>query len=90
MENLVVWLQSVGYPGVVDRHVDVMGVTWFRAMVGPYASRERAEAAAQELGSRYGYKPWILRMETAVEPLYEPDSTGVPADSAAAADTLQL
>ena len=90
VENLVVWLQSVGYPGVVDRHLDVMGVTWFRAMVGPYPSRERAEAAAQELGSRYGYKPWILHMESAVEPLYEPDSTDVAADSGAVADTLQF
>jgi hypothetical protein len=89
VENLVVWLQSVGYPSVVDRHLDVMGVTWFRAMVGPYSSRERAEAAAQELGSRYGYKPWILHMESAVEPLYEQDSTDVAEDSAAAADTLQ-
>jgi hypothetical protein len=89
VENLVVWLQSVGYPGVVDRHLDVMGVTWYRAMVGPYTSRERAEAAAQELGSRYGYKPWILHMETAVEPLYEPDSTDVAADSAAPVDTLR-
>ena len=89
VENLVVWLQSVGYPSVVDRHLDVMGVTWYRAMVGPYSGRERAEAAAQELGSRYGYKPWILHMETAVEPLYEPDSGDVAVDSAAPADTLR-
>jgi hypothetical protein len=47
VDNLVTWLRSVGYPGVVDRHVDPMGETWFRAMVGP-------------LGARYGYKPWIL------------------------------
>ncbi len=90
VENLVIWLQSVGYPGVVDRHLDVVGVTWYRAIVGPYSSRERAEAAAQELGSRYGYKPWILHMESAVEPLVKPDSASVAADSAAAADTLQL
>jgi hypothetical protein len=60
VDNLVTWLRSVGYPGVVDRHVDPMGETWFRAMVGPYPDRDRAEEAAQSLGARYGYKPWIL------------------------------
>jgi len=90
VENLVVWLRSVGYPGVVDRHRDVMGVTWYRAMVGPYSSRERADASAQELGSRYGYKPWILNMESPVEPLDRPDDEGAVSDSAeTATDTLQ-
>lgn len=60
VDNLVTWLRSVGYPGVVDRHMDPMGETWFRAMVGPYPDRDRAEEAAQSLGARYGYKPWIL------------------------------
>jgi SPOR domain len=82
VEDLVIWLRSVGYPGVVDRHRDVMSVTWFRAMVGPYASRERAEAAAQELGARYGYKPWILRVDR------PSDEAAAPADSAAAAGAV--
>jgi len=60
VDNLVSWLRSVGYPGAVDRHEDVMGVTWYRAMVGPYAERELAEEAARSLTARYGYKPWIL------------------------------
>ena len=90
VENLVVWLRSVGYPGVVDRHRDVMGVTWYRAMVGPYSSRERADASAQELGARYGYKPWILHMESPVEPLDQPDDEGTVSDMAETeADTLQ-
>jgi len=63
VDELVSWLHSVGYPGVVDLHQDVMGVEWFRAMVGPYAGRDQAEAASQSLASRYGYKPWILRVE---------------------------
>ncbi len=63
VDELVSWLRSVGYPAVVDLHQDVMGVEWFRAMVGPYSSREQAEAASQSLASRYGYKPWILRVE---------------------------
>ncbi len=65
VDNLVTWLRSVEYPGVVDVHVDPMGVTWYRAMVGPYQDRERAEEAAQSLGARYGYKPWILSISRA-------------------------
>ncbi|MGD8700689.1 MAG: SPOR domain-containing protein [Gemmatimonadales bacterium] len=72
VDELVSWLRSVGYSSVVDLHRDVMGVEWFRAMVGPYASREQAEAAAQSLAARYGYKPWILR----VEPEEQPTETG--------------
>jgi hypothetical protein len=60
VDNLVTWLKSVGYPGLVDRHVDPMGATWYRAMVGPYEEREGAEESARSLGARYGYKPWIL------------------------------
>ncbi len=63
VDELVTWLRSVGYSAVVDLHQDVMGVEWFRAMVGPYADREQAEAVSQSLASRYGYKPWILRVE---------------------------
>ncbi len=60
VDNLVSWLRSVGYPGTVDRHEDVMGVVWYRAMVGPYLERGLAEEAARSLTARYGYKPWIL------------------------------
>ncbi|NIR44826.1 MAG: hypothetical protein GWN99_11000 [Gemmatimonadetes bacterium] len=63
VDNLVTWLRSVGYAGRVDRHVDPMGVTWYRAMVGPYDEREEAEEAARSLGARYGYKPWILTVD---------------------------
>lgn len=84
VDQLVAWLQNVGYPAVVDRHRDVMGVVWFRAMVGPYGSRDQAEGAAQSLGARYGYKPWIHHVDRPEEPVDEgeaPDT--VPADSAA-------
>lgn len=63
VDELVTWLRSVGYGAVVDLHEDMMGIEWFRAMVGPYSSREQAEAASQSLAARYGYKPWILRVE---------------------------
>lgn len=63
VDELVTWLRSVGYGAVVDLHQDMMGIEWFRAMVGPYPSREQAEAASQSLAARYGYKPWILRVE---------------------------
>jgi hypothetical protein len=63
VDNLASWLRSVGYPGVVDEHVDAMGVTWYRGMVGPYEDREAAEESARSLTARYGYKPWILELE---------------------------
>ncbi len=63
VENLVSWLKGVGYPATVDRHQDVMGTVWFRAMAGPYPDRRQAEAAARALTARYGYKPWILTVE---------------------------
>ncbi len=68
VDELVTWLRSVGYSAVVDQHQDVMGVEWFRAMVGPYANREQAEAASQSLAARYGYKPWILQVEPSEQP----------------------
>ncbi len=83
VDDLVAWLRRVGYPGVLDRHRDVMGVEWFRAIVGPYPNRAQAEAAARSLGARYGYKPWILRIERAVTPV---DTSGT--DDASPADTV--
>ena len=65
VDALVSRLRSVGYPGVLDRHTDAMGVEWYRAMIGPYPTRTRGEAAARELGARYGYKPWILTIDVA-------------------------
>ncbi len=75
VDNLVSWLRSVGYPGTVDRHEDVMGVVWYRAMVGPYPERELAEEAARSLTARYGYKPWILTVTESA------DSTSLPDES---------
>lgn len=68
VENLVKWLENVGYPARVDEHSDAMGALWFRAMVGPYPTRPAAEAASRALNARYGYKPWILRVESQDEP----------------------
>lgn len=89
VDELVTWLRSVGYGAVVDLHEDMMGIEWFRAMVGPYPSREQAEAASQSLAARYGYKPWILRVEQearddepATEPGEEPAiDTGDPGEA---------
>ncbi len=83
VENLVSWLRSVGYPGTVDRHEDVMGVVWYRAMVGPYPERGLAEEAARSLTARYGYKPWILTVES--EAAARPDSVEAADDEGAGA-----
>ncbi|UCC73046.1 MAG: SPOR domain-containing protein [Gemmatimonadota bacterium] len=77
VDNLVSWLRSVGYAGTVDRHEDVMGVVWYRAMVGPYPDRGSAEEAARSLTARYGYKPWILNVAEAEHAISSPpDSVG--------------
>jgi len=87
--NLVSWLQSVGYPGRMDQHIDAMGTIWYRAMVGPYAGRPAAESASRSLSSRYGYKPWILVIEArdAVDEGGAADSVSAsPARDAGASD----
>ncbi len=84
VRDLVAWLRTAGYPGTVDRHEDVMGVVWFRAMVGPYARRDEAEVAARSLGARYGYKPWILTIEESEETPAAPADTLGDGDGAAA------
>lgn len=81
--DLVAWLRTVGYPATVDRHEDVMGVVWFRAMAGPYANRNEAEVAARSLGSRYGYKPWILTVEESEAVPTSPADTMDDADRSA-------
>lgn len=65
VDDIVNWLQGVDYPAAVDRHEDVMGQVWYRALVGPYPARGPAEKAAEDLNARYGYKPWILAVEGA-------------------------
>jgi hypothetical protein len=82
VDELVTWLRSVGYSGLVDFHRDAMGVEWFRAMVGPYPNREQAEAASQSLAARYGYKPWILSVEQQER---QGDVEASPADTVAEA-----
>lgn len=81
VDSLVRWLQSVGYTATLERHRDNMGVVWYRAMVGPYSGRIKAESAARSLSARYGrFKPWILSVTEAETPPAEPsDSVGDPA-----------
>ncbi len=83
VDDLVAWLKGVGYSSIRDRHEDVMGVVWFRAMVGPYPNRSRAESAARSLGARYGYKPWILSID-------EPESASPAESDSVAAEPIGL
>jgi hypothetical protein len=90
VDNLVSWLRSVGYPGTVDRHEDVMGTLWYRAMVGPYPERELAEDAARSLTARYGYKPWILTVTDSADassPTRDPERAGQDGGAGAADET---
>lgn len=82
VDRLVSWLRGVGFKATRERHRDAMGVTWYRAMVGPFANRPQAESAARDLGARYGYKPWILSVtESQTDVDTPPDTSGVPADT---------
>jgi hypothetical protein len=87
VDNLVAWLRSVGFRATRERHRDAMGVTWYRAMVGPFANRPQAESTARDLGARYGYKPWILALTDSEANADAPSDTTV---EGAPTDTMQV
>lgn len=88
VDSLVNWLKSVGYTATLQRHRDNNRVIWYRAMIGPYDSRIKAESAARTLSARYGvYKPWILTVteaDTAPVRSEDPDLEPAPGRDEAA------
>lgn len=52
-------LDGAGYSTHVLRRVDEANDTWYRLLVGPYASRPTAEAVARELRRERGIDAWI-------------------------------
>ncbi len=52
-------LEDSGYPTQVLSRRDEANDLWYRLMVGPYTSREEAEAAARSLQRERGISAWI-------------------------------
>lgn len=65
---LVGGLSEAGFRAAVQRHRDEAGEVWFRAMVGPYETREGAEAAARQLRRERGLQAWISEVGPDVRP----------------------
>lgn len=55
-------LVKAGYPTDVQRHRDDAGRLWYRGVVGPYESREEAEAAARQLRRERDVDPWVTEI----------------------------
>lgn len=65
---LVARLAETGFAADIQRHRDEAGELWFRAMVGPYETREQAEAAARQLRRERGLQAWISEVGPDVRP----------------------
>lgn len=61
-------LQSSGWPTELQEHRDDAGELWYRGMVGPYGSRERAEAAARQLRRERGTSVWVTEVRAGTMP----------------------
>lgn len=74
IRSLTAHLAEAGFPAGVQRHRDEALEVWYRALVGPYETREDAEAAARQLRRERGLQAWIseigpdLRTEGGAEP----------------------
>jgi len=59
IEVLVAELAEAGFPVEVQSIVDVAGENWHRGLVGPYATRAEAEAAARQLQRERQLQSWV-------------------------------
>lgn len=62
VERLTARLSEAGYPTAVQRYEDDAGREWFRGMVGPYATRSEAEAAARDLNAEQDLSAWVTEV----------------------------
>jgi hypothetical protein len=65
--ELVGTLARSGYPTAVQRRRDDAGELWYRALVGPYPARERADAAARQLRRERGLDAWVIELTAGME-----------------------
>ncbi|MGW8283914.1 MAG: SPOR domain-containing protein, partial [Gemmatimonadota bacterium] len=59
IEALVAELSDAGFPVEVQSIADVAGENWYRGLVGPYATRAEAEAAARQLQRERQLQSWV-------------------------------
>ena len=57
-------LDAAGYPTAIQTHRDDAGVVWYRGLVGPYANRQGADAAARQLRRERGLQVWVTEIGT--------------------------
>lgn len=62
VERLVSELSEAGYPTAIQPYEDDAGREWYRGMVGPYASRSEAEAAARQLQNERDLSAWVTEV----------------------------
>lgn len=72
--ELVGALARSGYPTAVQRRRDDGGEMWYRALVGPYLVRERAEASARQLRRERDLDAWVIEVTAGSEGELQPDS----------------
>lgn len=72
--ELVGALARSGYPTAVQRRRDDAGEMWYRALVGPYPVRERAEASARQLRRERDLDAWVIEVTAGTEGELQPDS----------------
>lgn len=72
--ELVGALARSGYPTAVQRRRDDGGQMWYRALVGPYPVRERAEASARQLRRERDLDAWVIELTAGTEGELRPDS----------------
>ncbi|MEJ2483413.1 MAG: SPOR domain-containing protein [Gemmatimonadota bacterium] len=63
IEALVADLQTGGFPVQVQTTSDEAGETWYRGLVGPFASRAEAEAASRQLQRERQLQSWVMGVE---------------------------
>jgi cell division septation protein DedD len=71
---LVRTLARSGYPTAVQRRRDDGGQMWYRALVGPYPVRERAEASARQLRRERDLDAWVIELTAGTVGELQPDS----------------
>lgn len=64
VRRLLASLRSAGYPTELQLHTDDAGRTWYRGLVGRYATREAAEAVARQLERERDLNAWITEIRS--------------------------
>ncbi len=66
IRSLAASLADAGYDTQVQRYRDEASETWYRALIGPYTTRDAAEEAGRRLRAERGLQAWVQEVEAAV------------------------